>query len=174
MYRDILLAYDGSRDSREALHQGAELACICNARVLLLAVVSPAENMLPVEGMSCIVQHEHDKITADLLEGQAALHARGLTSETRLSIGNPAEQITTVAREIGADLVVIGHRNQSSLVRWWNGSVGASILGHAPCSILVAVQTPVKLADVRGRKSRASSSASSQPAALTFEQGAAN
>lgn len=40
MYRTILLAYDGSRQGREALDQGAELASLCQTRVYLLAVVA--------------------------------------------------------------------------------------------------------------------------------------
>ena len=40
MYRTILLAYDGGRQGREALDQGAELASLCQARVYLLAVVT--------------------------------------------------------------------------------------------------------------------------------------
>ncbi|MBC7135778.1 MAG: universal stress protein, partial [Oceanibaculum nanhaiense] len=62
-----------------------------------------------------------------------------LSVETRLCAGNPAEEIGRMAREIGADLVVVGHREQSALARWWGGSVGASLLAHAPCSVLVAV-----------------------------------
>lgn len=149
MYHDILLAYDGSPASREALTQGIQLARICNARVLLLAVVSPEQSMLPIEGMAVFVEHEHNKITADLREGLSVLRAHGLTSDIRLCFGSPAEQIAAVAREIKADLVIVGHRNQSALVRWWNGSVSASVLDRAPCSVLVAIKTPIKLASAR-------------------------
>lgn len=149
MYRDILLAYDGSRDSREALAQGARLAHICNARVLLLAVAPPERSVLPVEGMSLIVEYERRKILADLHEGLSVLQAQGLTCDIRLCVGNPAEQIVAVAHEIKADLIVVGHRNRSALARWWNGSIGASILDCAPCSLLIAVKTPIKLAAAR-------------------------
>jgi nucleotide-binding universal stress UspA family protein len=148
MYRDILLAYDGSRDSREALQQGAELARACNARVLLLAVVRPSEGILPIEA------HDFDRITDDLLEGLAVLRGRGLASDARLSVGHPVERITAVAREIGAELVIVGHRSQNTFARWWNGSVGASVVSRAPCSILVAVKTPVKLANARSHANR--------------------
>ena len=45
------------------------------------------------------------------------------------------------AREMNADLIVVGHRDQGTLARWLNGSVGASILHHPPCSVLVAVKS---------------------------------
>jgi nucleotide-binding universal stress UspA family protein len=141
MYRDILLAYDGSRDGREALQQGTELACACKARVFLLAVVRPSDGIFPIEGISYVLAHEYDRITADLLEGLAVLRGHGLASEARLSVGHPVERIATVARKIGADLIVVGHRNQNTLARWWTGSVGASVLSRTPCSILVAVKS---------------------------------
>ena len=68
-----------------------------------------------------------------------ALRRRPLLVETRLGRGNPAEEVGRVAHEVGADLIVVGHREQSALARWWRGSVGASLLAHAPCSLLVAV-----------------------------------
>ncbi|HCI98959.1 MAG TPA: universal stress protein, partial [Sulfitobacter sp.] len=37
MYRTILLAYDGTTEGRLALREGARLAQICNAEVVLLA-----------------------------------------------------------------------------------------------------------------------------------------
>lgn len=32
----------------------------------------------------------------------------------------------------------VGHRDQGTLARWLNGSVGASILQRPPCGVLVA------------------------------------
>ena len=45
MFKTILLAYDGSREYRAALRQGAELAQFCGADVYLLAVVTSASSM---------------------------------------------------------------------------------------------------------------------------------
>lgn len=67
--------------------------------------------------------------------------------------GNPA-----AAREMNADLIVVGHRDQGTLARWPNGSVGESILHHPPCSVLVAVKseqmknnvTPIRRTQVQG------------------------
>lgn len=171
MYRDILLAYDGSRESREALQQGAELARACGARVLLLAVAHPAEGLLPVEGPPAIVANDQDCIASDLLEGLATLRQRGLASEADLRFGNPAEQISAVAQERGADLIVIGHRNQSLFARWWNGSVGASVLDHAPCSILVAIKTPASLSAARERRNNRASVGSPGPVVPLARQG---
>jgi nucleotide-binding universal stress UspA family protein len=54
-------------------------------------------------------------------------------------VGEPVEEICRVATELGVDLIVLGHRQRLSFAaRWWKGSVGASLLDYAPCSILIA------------------------------------
>ena len=45
MYQKILLAYDGSSFIATALHQGADLACLCQAELHLLGIVSTTGNM---------------------------------------------------------------------------------------------------------------------------------
>ena len=40
--------------------------------------------------------------------------------------------------EIGANLVVVGHRSTGPLARWWFGSVGTYLIKHLHCSVLVA------------------------------------
>lgn len=139
MYRNILLAYDGSREGREALQQGARLASLCGAKVVLLTVVDTSGAMLPVEGISFPDDHDVRQSNATLEEGKRHLHEWGVVGNVNLRYGNPAEQIASSARELGADLVIIGHRNQSSLWRWLNGSTGASVVNRVSCSVLVAI-----------------------------------
>ena len=141
MYRRIVLGYDGTRAGREALRQGTDLAILCKAQVCLLAVVAPELGIALAEAAapSDLPEREREEVHRVLMEGAEELRCARLSVETRLGAGNPAEEIGRVAREIGADLVVVGHREQSALARWWGGSVGASLLAHAPCSVLVAV-----------------------------------
>ena len=141
MYRTILLAYDGSRQGRKALDQGAELAQLCQARVYLLAVVAHELGVALAEAAapSDLPEREYQEVRHLLTEAAESLQASGLPVETRLAVGNPAEEIGRTAREVGAELIVVGHREQTILARWWGGSTGASLLAHAPCSLLVAV-----------------------------------
>ncbi|OKH89434.1 universal stress protein [Thalassospira sp. TSL5-1] len=141
MYQKILLAYDGSQEGRAALKQGAELATMCKADVCLLAVMSPDIGVIYAEAAvpSDLPDRMLAEIKASLQEGKAKLQDRGLSVETRLENGIPANEIGRVAQEINADLIVVGHREQGALARWWGGSTGASLLAHAPCSILIAI-----------------------------------
>jgi nucleotide-binding universal stress UspA family protein len=149
MYQRILLAYDGSPDGREALAQARSLASMCGATVHLLAIIDPSENMLIVEGMSFIPDNQRFAAQAMLDAGVRRLESGGCSATNDVRYGNPAEQIVLSAREMKADLIIVGHRDQGALARWLNGSVGASILHHPPCSMLVAVKCEQTTHNVR-------------------------
>ena len=140
MYRNILLAYDGSPDGCEALDQVAALASMSGATVRLLAVIDPSPAMMLMEGVSIAPENEHREVQQILDEGEDWLCRAGCAATSEIKRGDPAEQIIVSARENNADLIVLGHRDQGTLARWLNGSVGSSILHSAPCSVLVAVK----------------------------------
>jgi nucleotide-binding universal stress UspA family protein len=139
MYKKILLAYDGSVEGRAALVEGARLAQTCQAETVLLAVVDISAGLIIAEGtMAGTIEYQREAYAKILDEGVARLKELGFAAEPRLEFGEPAQQIAAVAKETGADLVVVGHRKQGTLARWWNGSVGASLLDQINCSLLIA------------------------------------
>jgi nucleotide-binding universal stress UspA family protein len=73
-----------------------------------------------------------------LNEGVARLRKRGFDPMAKLVRGQPAEEIGTFARQIGADLIVVGHRRQSAFDRWWSGPKGAYLMDYTDCSLPVA------------------------------------
>ena len=73
-----------------------------------------------------------------LNEGVARLRKLGFDPTAKLVRGQPAEEIGNFARQIGADLIVVGHRRQSAFDRWWSGPRGAYLMDYTDCSLLVA------------------------------------
>lgn len=139
MYKKVLLAYDGSVEGRRALREGAKLAQICGAEVFLLAVVENAPALATLEGGVGISMDEQiSAYKAILAEGVERLRAVGFSPTARLGMGAPAQQIAAVAEEIGANLVVVGHRPSGPLARWWFGSVGTYLTDQLRCSVLIA------------------------------------
>ena len=123
MYEKILLAYDGSVEGRRALREGARLAKLCGAEVFLLAVVNMSAGFAMAESVvPGAAEHQRDAYEDVLAEGVERLKALGFSPAARLEFGDPAHQITAIAREIDADLVVVGHRRQSTFSRWWRVS----------------------------------------------------
>jgi nucleotide-binding universal stress UspA family protein len=141
MYERIILAYDGSREGLVALREGALLARTCGAKVYLLSVLPLAESSAtaPVAdgGFSGAVAQPVDNYQALLDRGVNVLKKLGFDPVARLVVGEPAPQIGAFAREIDADLVVLGHRRRSFLERWWSGGTGGYVTEHVPCSVLI-------------------------------------
>ena len=128
MYRRILLAYDGSVEGRLALREGARLARLCEAQVCLLAVVQISTGIVFAEGVYPGVVGAQSEVYKNILaEGERRLREIGFEPDTRLN----------VAKEINADLVVIGHRQHGTLARWWSGSVATYLIDHLDCSMLI-------------------------------------
>ncbi len=138
MYKKVLLAYDGSIDGRRALREGAKLAQLCSAEVFLLAVVEISSIMAPEAGLAVPIDEQTANYKAILAEGVERLEALGFSPTSRLEIGDAGKTIAGVAEEIGAHLVVVGHRPQGPLARWWFGSVGSYLVKRLRCSVLVA------------------------------------
>jgi nucleotide-binding universal stress UspA family protein len=73
-------------------------------------------------------------------EAIARLREKGMNPQGRIVEGEPAPTIAAYAKEVGADLVVVGHRKQSLLERWWSGGAGAYLVDHLNCSLLIGRQ----------------------------------
>ncbi len=145
VFRTMLLCYDGTREGRTALNQGAELAAACGAFVHLLAVVRTSATVIVGESLSSDApfaqQTRH--IEEILNEGVAKLTERGVKARGHVALGEPTDEIARAAKSLHVDLIVLGHRTQSAFARWWHGSVGVTLLDLSPCSILISIENPI-------------------------------
>ena len=73
--------------------------------------------------------------------GLTRLRQLGVKATGELVRGEPARLITNRVRKLKTDLIVLGHRRQSFLDRWWSGANGGYIIDGVPCSVLVARDT---------------------------------
>ena len=77
-------------------------------------------------------------IKKSLAEADAAEDCRGVQHVIAIREGDPAAEIVAHAREIKADLVVLGHSDRGRLSRWFAGSTANTLLQYLPCSLLIA------------------------------------
>jgi len=139
MYKKLLLCFDGSREGRLALREGARLAQITGAGVILLAVVETGAGNALAQGADVgALANQQADFQHILDEGHQRLSAMGLAPEVRLEFGDPVAKITSVATEIGVDLVVVGHHQQGLWTRWLSRSVAAGLGDALGCSLLLA------------------------------------
>ena len=127
MYRTIILAYDGSLEGRLALREGARLAQLCQARVVLVAVVEVGPEVYASDFGAIYASTDRSPEVQKILdEGLERLKRMGLSPEARLERGAPAERITSVAKEVAADLVV--KKGSKALCRHSGGMPGPESL----------------------------------------------
>ena len=141
-YRKILLAYNGSQEGKRALLECADLAGFLQAETHLLAVASMPPSLFLTEGFvpEELLEEEKKRTQQVLDEGVQSLAGRGFKAAGHLAVGEPVEEICRLAKEIGAELIVVGHnQNTSFAARWWKGSVGAALIDYSPCSVLIAL-----------------------------------
>lgn len=142
MYSRVLLAYDGSESGRTGLLECADINHLLNAEIHLLAVAPLMAGIYITEGFvpDTLQEEENRHYRAILGEGLSLLEQRGIKAEGHLVTGEPVDEICRLAAELGCDLIVVGHRrHQSLLSRWWKGSIGASLIQQAPCSVLIGI-----------------------------------
>jgi nucleotide-binding universal stress UspA family protein len=140
-YKKILLCYDGSREGRKALRDGACLALDLKAETHVLAVVDMRSSIAQSAGlltdMAC---GRFEDAARDILrEGVDWLTERGVPAVGHFAFGHPIDEISGLAESLNVDLVVVGHRCRSGLARWWMGAGNTPLLDRVKCSILVAV-----------------------------------
>ncbi|GAB4177420.1 MAG: universal stress protein [Rhodocyclaceae bacterium] len=143
MYAKVLLAYDGSESGRSALLECADINHLLNAEIHLLAVAPLMAGLYITEGFvpDTLQEEENRRYSGVLEDGLKMLRSRGCSAEGHLVTGEPVEEICRLAAELACDLIVLGHhRHASLLARWWKGSVGASIIEQAPCSVLIVIR----------------------------------
>jgi nucleotide-binding universal stress UspA family protein len=139
VYSRILLCYDGSREGRLALREGARLAQITGAAVTLLAVVETASgNVYAIGADAVALGQQKADLDAILEEGRQRLTGMGLSPQVRIEFGDPVATITRVSVETEADLVVVGHHRHGFWTRWLSRSIAAELSDSLGCSLLLA------------------------------------
>jgi nucleotide-binding universal stress UspA family protein len=80
------------------------------------------------------------RLAAEALANDAAarLRAAGLDATAHAAHGRASEQLTVLAAEIGADLIVVGSRGLSGIERFLLGSTSGELVAMTPTSLLVA------------------------------------
>lgn len=140
IYHSIVLAYDGSQEGRKALCEGAELARTCRAQAHLLAVMRLPLGLAIGETFSseAMIRDAYEQAETILQEGIAELKEHGVNAAGYLRQGDAVAEISNLANEMNADLIVVGHRHRDGVARWWHSPTGATLLDAVPCSVLIA------------------------------------
>jgi len=140
MYRNVVVAYDGSEGAKAALGTAVEIAGRDRAA---LTVVEATAEQIPSIVPGAPRQSSPDVAEKARKELRGAVEALDPKLEASpWVVGGPAAKaVLTVAEDIEADLIVTGSRNRGAVARAVLGSVSTEILHGAECDVLV-VQPP--------------------------------
>jgi nucleotide-binding universal stress UspA family protein len=141
MYRKILVAFDGSPESRLAVDECSQLMQVPGREIHLVCVLhDPSPYLLAGEFVpEPALAIDRSRMEADLNDAAARLTARGFSVMTHLQDGEPVDVITRMVESLAIDLVIVGHRRSKKFaLRWWRGSVDSMLIERVHCSILVA------------------------------------
>ena len=136
----ILVPLDFSPASVEALDYAVWLAKRFRAAIHLVHVYPPDEAS-PVPGAAHLLFQSAEAIER-LNEELTGIHRKNVPTfrpeNCHIRRERPYEEIVRVAREIGADLIVLSTRGHSGLKHLLLGSTAEHVVRNAPCPVLVA------------------------------------
>ena len=139
---NLLVPTDFSPCAEHALDYACALAAKLDARIHVVNAVDAALPEVSVTFSDTIAAlREHN--TAALAALLAPRRGRVAFGETRIIDGDPRDVVLGVARELAADLIVIGTHGRRGLSRLLLGSVAEDIVRRAPCPVLaVRLEAP--------------------------------
>jgi len=143
--RTILHPTDFSPRSEYAFRMACSLARQHGGKVVVLHVATPAP-VVTSDGV--INQWNYADYTEQLWPALNRMKAPegDVAIERRLEIGEPASTILDMAKELNADMIVMGTHGKRGLERLLLGSVAEQILRRSECPVLI-VKGVVKQAD---------------------------
>jgi nucleotide-binding universal stress UspA family protein len=136
--RRVLVAVDLSDRSEETAFYAAEMAKCFGARLTIVHVYEPVPICEYVsESTLTVLEKEREHLEELLAQLARKIQNRGVICSPVFMTGALAEQISALAREIGADLIVTACHHPTILGRLFNLDKATLILDRAPCPVLI-------------------------------------
>jgi nucleotide-binding universal stress UspA family protein len=132
--RTVVVGFDGSPAAARALERA--LALMDSSGLLILVTVEPAVHSRGVLSES-LLEQDDDLAVESLRQGRARLRDADVAQLVLLRRGNPTQALVDVARDYGAELLIVGRRGRDFAARALLGSVATQVVANAPCDVLV-------------------------------------
>lgn len=132
LYKNILIATDGSENNLAAITEGLRIAQACGSIVNAVYVID--DNVLASDDDADIYQTlsaEGKKAVARVKE-----MAGGVEVQTFVIEGKPSRALADFASGHGIDLLVIGTKGKNALESLLLGSVASSVIKAVACPVL--------------------------------------
>jgi nucleotide-binding universal stress UspA family protein len=137
MFKNILLAVDGSEHALKAARIAGDFARQMQAELRVITAFDPVPNYLGEPNLQNAIDERFEQARQVLAE---ALEQIGETSgelKTEILEGPAAEAILGVAEVRANDLIIMGTRGLGRLTGLLLGSQSQKVVSHATCPVLL-------------------------------------
>jgi universal stress protein A len=139
--KQILVATDFGEPADNAMTYGRHFARAFSATLHVVHVVNDLATAAPLSEVPMDLTKVQAQLTA---EAQASLDALVTDDDRRsldvrpiiLTSASPARAILDYAREVHADIIIVGTHGRGGLAEFFLGSVAQKIVRSAPCPVL--------------------------------------
>lgn len=139
MYKNIIIAMDGSENAKKALDQAVLIAKMNHSTLHIVNIIDTRTWANIEAHNSDILQKESEVFSESIL---ASYNEAELADIEDVNIiveaGSPRTMITDeISRRVNADLIVCGASGLSKTARFLLGSISENIVRTAECDVLV-------------------------------------
>ena len=169
MYRTIVVGTDGSVDALGAVRRAVQLAQQEPEAVVvhLVSAYQPLSKSQVAYLRNAVPEEFRERVRADmsprvaLSDATKLLDGAGIAHTTHEPHQPPVEAILAVAKEVDADLIIVGSQGLGSGRRLVLGGIAATLASDAPIDVLITRQhqtsEPESVTSALGRLSEAAS-----------------
>jgi len=138
MFKNILLAVDGSEHAVHAAKVAGELAkCMKSTELRIVVVYDPVPSYLGEPDIQIVINARLKDAQEILQKAVDVVGNSQLDVHTELIEGDAAEAIIEVANTRHSEVIVMGSRGLGSLAGLILGSTSQKVVSHAPCPVLI-------------------------------------
>ncbi len=137
MFKNIVLAFDGSEYSNKALEYAKNLAETYTATLWFVYVFPHTSDLLGYEDFEKLFSKRKGMGQAVLDDARQKLGNTTLDVHEELQEGPEAESILSVAENRQADLIVMGTRGLGAVQGLLLGSVSRKVIHYSSCPVMV-------------------------------------
>ena len=132
--KKILVGFDGSEGSEQALNRAIMLIDEFGELILLGVIPSPSDKKFVDDNIYKVLKQKANNLISYAISdlGQQSFEIKGMVEE-----GDPAARIIDISSKLDVDLIVLGSRGTSELGQFLLGSVANKVVQYAHKPVMV-------------------------------------
>ena len=142
LYQHILVPIDGSETSMAAMREAIKLGKVLNSKITVVQVMALdpfiADAYVKTGQTNDLIERTRTYLLDILEQAKQQFSNEGITVETKLLEGFVVhEEIIRAARDLNADLIVMGSHGRTGVRKLVLGSVAQKVLGESHIPVLI-------------------------------------